>query len=212
LFEDFLCQELLEGKPIQKATLIMEAVEKRKLEVLYKSSMKRANQLTSNEVNVSAQLHYHRFQTEKLFYELTDLDIRRQEKSNLGEIINSLDHFYLAEKLKYYCTSLSRKAFADHKYDFLFIKEILDHIKNHQYADVPIVNIWISIYFLQTGTADEKNIYFNLFKSTFRQIVSSLDLREAAGIFTYGQNHCIWAINQGQDSYFQEISSMKVSD
>lgn len=205
LYEDFLCQELLEEKPIQRATLLMEAVEKRKLEKLYNSSIKRANQLTMDNIDASAQLHYHRFQTEKLIYELTDFDHKRREKSNLANIVNSLDYFYLAEKLKYYCTSSSQKVFIDHDYAFLFIEEIIQHIKKHQYEHIPIVNIWISIFHLQTGTTEERDIYFNQFKSTFKLILNSLDYKEAGRIFTYGQNHCIWAINQGKEEYFQEL-------
>jgi len=205
LYEDFLCQELLDKKPIQKATLLMEAVEKRKLEVLYNSSMKRANQLTIDNIDASAQLHYHRFQTEKYYYQLTDFDLKRTEKSNLANIINSLDYFYLAEKLKYYCTSISQKVFVDHDYDFLFIEEIKQHIRQHQYTEVPIVNIWISIFFLQTGTKEEMDHYFSEFKATFKQVSGLLDISEAASIFTYGHNHCIRSINQGEEGYFKEL-------
>jgi len=183
----------------------MEAVEQRKLEALYNSSMKRANQLTLDNQDSSAQLHYHRFQTEKYYYALTDFDLKRTEKSNLANIINSLDYFYLAEKLKYYCTSISQKVFVDHDYDFLFIEEIKQHIRRHQYPDVPIVNIWISIFFLQTGTKEESDHYFNEFKKTFKQVSRSLALTEAASIFTYGHNHCIRSINQGQEEYFKEL-------
>ena len=205
LYEDFLCQELLDNKPIQRATLLMEAVEQRKLEALYNSSMKRANQLILDNRDASSQLHYHRFQTEKYYYKLTDFDLKRTEKSNLPDIINSLDYFYLAEKLKYYCTSISQKVFIDHGYDFLFIEEIKQHIRQHKYVHVPIVNIWISIFFLQTGTKEETDLYFNQFKTTFKQISGQLDLNEAASIFTYGHNHCIKSINQGQESYFTEL-------
>lgn len=205
LYEDFLCQELLEKKPIQKATLLMEAVEQRKLDVLYNSSMKRANQLTKDNTDASAQLHYHRFQTEKYYYQLTDFDLKRNVKSNLADIINSLDYFYLAEKLKYYCTSISQKVFIDHGYEFLFIEEIKEHISQHQYSEVPIVNIWISVFFLQTGTKEETDHYFSVFKSTFNHISGSLDIAEAASIFTYGHNFCIRQMNNGREEYFSEL-------
>ncbi len=205
LYEDFLCQELLEQKPLHRATLLMEAVEKRKLVSLYNSSMRRAGLLTHDNTDASAQLYYHRFQVEKYYYELTDFDLKRTEKSNLANIVNSLDYFYLAEKLKYYCTSISQKVFIEHNYEFLFIEEIKQHIKEHQYADVPIVNIWVCILFLQTGNKEEMEFYFKEFKNTFKRLSGTIDIRESARIFTYGHNHCIRSINQGKETYFNEL-------
>lgn len=208
LFEDFLCQELLERKPIQRATLLMEAIEHRQLDTLYNSSMKRASQLTQDNTDVSAQLHYHRFQAEKSYYQLTDFDFKRTEKSNLGNIVNSLDYFYLAEKLKYYCTGISQKAFIQHEYDYLFIDEIKEHIRLNRYPDIPIVNIWISIFFLQTSEDSKGEGVFQEFKKTFNEIISLIPQKEAAQIFTYGQNYCIKRINSGSPEYFQQLFNL----
>ncbi|MBT8218602.1 MAG: hypothetical protein KJP00_02175 [Bacteroidia bacterium] len=205
LLEDFFCQELMQRQPIYRATMLLESIEERNLGPLVNSVIKRARQLTSKDHEASARMHYHRYEVEKSFYELTDYDIKRIEKSNLPRIISNLDYFYLAEKLKYYCTSISRSAFVEHDFNFLFIKEIEQHIENNQYEEIPIVNIWINIFFLQKKTGKDVKKYFQQFKTTFKSIIADIPQKEAAQIFTYGQNFCIKQINSGQSEYFQEL-------
>ena len=75
--------------------------------------------------------------------------------ANVESIINNLDYFYLAEKLHWYSSVLSRKQLVSHEYQLLFIDEIIEHIKKHKYENIPAITIYFNALLTQTESNDE---------------------------------------------------------
>ncbi|MEM1322695.1 MAG: hypothetical protein AAGG75_20690, partial [Bacteroidota bacterium] len=203
LVEGFLAHQVYDENPIHMATYLIEAVGRKKMERLYNSTMKTARRLSKQQFFKPANYYFYQYQIERNFYEAAQLELDRSSKTNIEDIMNNLDYFFLAEKLKYYCSILSRQNVVSFKYELLFLEEILSHINKHNYENVPPIAIYYQIYLTQT---DDNNTdhYFKL-KDLLEKHSREFPINEAERIYTYAINYCISKINKGKQLFLKEF-------
>ena len=206
LVEDFLALEEYKSNPIHQADFLLQAIQQRKIDVLYSKSIKGARRLTKRQPDRSSNYYFYKYQIEKRFYEISQADIRRTERSNIDALIQNLDYFYLAEKLRYYCTLLSRRKIQKHEYNILFIQEILEHIEKEDYSDRPQIIAYFHVFKLYESTENTDN-YYALKKiiQDHKYIFSSDALRD---IYLLAVNFCIAKNNQGNTDFLIELFEM----
>jgi hypothetical protein len=209
LIESYLAQQEYEKNPLHQATYLVEAVGERKFKQLYKSSMRTARRLSNQQTFTPSNFYYYQYQIEKDYYELQDSELKRQTKTNYEAIITNLDSFYLAEKLKWYTSIISRQKIVKYEYDLLFIDEIIQHLKKYDYQDVPPVAIYYQIY-LTLAEFDNEEHFFKL-KELLGEFILLFPIKEAYEIYTHAINYCSTKINRGKDRFLIEFLQMNES-
>jgi len=203
LVEGFLAQQIYEDNPLHQATYLIDGVGKKKVNHLYNSTMKTARRLSNQQIHRPADYYFYQYKIEKSYYEIAQFGLKRANKSNEEEIANNLDRFYLAEKLRYYCSVLSQQYFISHEYKLLFIDQIIEHIKEYNYDDVPPVAIYFQI-FLTLKEAENEQHYFKL-KELLDKYGDQFPSKEAENIYGSALNYCIRKINQGNQLFLKEL-------
>lgn len=151
LGEAFLAQQIYDENPLHQANNLLQAVHQRQIPKLFNSSQSKAALLTLRQSNRNASYYYYMYEIEKNLYKLNDPEVNRVIKSsiskiNLESIVNNLDYFYIAEKLKYYCSLLSWNRIVALDTQILFIEEIIEIAKKKEFAEIPPVSIYLKIY------------------------------------------------------------------
>lgn len=206
LIEEFLAIEKYKSNPVNKSDFLLQAVQEKKLDVLYSKAIKSARRVAKRQPDRSSNYYFYQYKIEKRFYEISQADIRRTERSNIDAVIQNLDYFYLAEKLRYYCTLLSRRKIQKHEYKILFIQEILEHIEKEDYSDRPQIMVYYHVYKLYDNP-DNTSDYYSL-KQLIKEheyIFSPDDLRD---IYLLAINFCIAKNNQGNTGFLVELFEM----
>ncbi len=205
LVEGFLAQQVYEENPLHQATYLMEAIEINKMEKLYNSSMKSARRLSNQQFQKPANYYYHQYQIERIYYELAQHELKRAKKTNVEEIANNLDRFYIAEKLRLYCLVLNQKLVASHEYELLFMDEIISHVNknNYNFDSIPAISIYYQVFLTITETANQ-NHYFKL-KSLLENHSLEIPKHEVLPIYHSAINYCIQNANKGQQQFLQEL-------
>ncbi|MDX1477740.1 MAG: hypothetical protein R3301_08515 [Saprospiraceae bacterium] len=201
--ERFLAQEAFEENTLHRADYLLQAINQKKLEPLYNSSIRTAQRLSDQYYFRPASYYYHQYAYEREIYSLSDLQIERSKVSNVEQIAQHLDTFYLAEKLRYYCDVISRSQIIAHEYDLLFMQEIIDHVRNGDYDDVVPINLYYQIY-LTHDEPDQLEHYEKL-KKLINAYVQQLPQLEAREVIDAALNYCIQKINRGHTSFIREI-------
>lgn len=202
LVEGYLAQKVYEENPIREANHLIEAVSRRKMLRLYNTVMSSARRLSDRQHFKSAQFYYYQYQIEKNYYEILIHGQKRLDKTNVEYIVENLDRFYLAEKLRYYCSVLTTKYIHRHEYKLLFLEEIVGHVEQYGYKDVPAISIFYQIYL--TLVHSEVPEHFETLKGLVNEHVHLFPKEEALEIYTYALNYCIRNINQQKNQYLQE--------
>jgi len=206
LVEQFLAQQVYEKNPIRKAVHLMEAVGDKKLDKLYNSTLRTARRLSDQQEFRPANFYFYQYEIERQYYDLVELDQKRAEKGNEGEIAINLDCFYLAEKLRIYCYSLTRKKYASHEYDILFIDEIVENIKKYNYDEFPPIAIYYQIYLTISNSENEEN-YYKLIE-LLNKHSQLFPPDEALSMYRFATNYCVGKINLGQSDFVREYFNL----
>ncbi len=208
LAEDFFVLEMLDNNPLHKATYLMEAVGKKKMQRLFNSSMRAARRYSDQQHHQSADYYYFQYNIEKNYYNLTDSDSKRTEKTNIEDIILNLDYFYLAEKLRLLCSVISRQSIVSHEYKLLFKDEIIGYISQYDFEEIPAIAIYYQVYLTQTDGENESH-YFKL-KRYLKDYSLLFPQAEANEMYSYAMNYCIRSFNKGKKQFLQELFDIYV--
>ncbi|MEZ4962041.1 MAG: hypothetical protein R2830_19600 [Saprospiraceae bacterium] len=208
LIETFLAQQVYEENPIHQATYLIEAVAKDKIEKLYNSTIKTAKRLSEQQIYRSANYYLSQYQIEKNHYDLITLNYDRSSKRNVEDILNNLDRFFLAEKLRYFCSVLSQISMVSHEYKLLFIDEITRHLENYSYEEIPPVAVYYQIYLTHIDVGDSDH-YFKLM-NLLEKYGDLFPKSEAEFIYTTALNYCVKKLNQGSQEFLEEYFNVFV--
>ena len=202
LVEGYLAQEIYEETPLQHINYLFEAVGRKKIDKLYGNAERSARLISEQQLFRTAEYYYYQYLIEKNYYETLDVDMKRGEKSNVEKIINYLDEFFLAEKIKWYVSLLSRKTLVAHEYNLLFINEIIEHIKLHNYSHNPAVSVYFQVL-LTKIESDNENHYYKLIE-LLDKFGSQFSMGELYELYSGGLNYCVQKLNQGNTKFVEE--------
>lgn len=204
LVEGFLAQQVYEKNSLLQAAGLVEAVGHKNMEKLYASTMRTARRLSDKHPYRTAMYYYHQYEIERNFYTLTRLDIKRSEVTNEDKIIQNLDYFYLGEKLRLFCSILSRSSMVKSKESDLFFDEVIKYVKKLQVDDIPAVSIYYQVYLTQTDA--ENTSHYNKLKLLLRENYHLFPNNQAYEMYTFAMNYCIRRLNKtGKKLYVEEL-------
>ncbi len=202
LVEGFLAQQVYDDRPIQKANLLLEAIHAKKIEKLYNSAIRQTQAISEIQTERPASYYYHQFEIQKKLYDINEAELKRFEKTNVEDIVNNLDYFYLAEKLKWYSAILVQQTLVSHEYKLLFIDEIINHLSKHPYDNVPLIRVHYLIFL--THAESENEVHYHELKDVLSKYWKTMKLEEAKEAYTHLLSYCSKKSNQGNSFFLRE--------
>ncbi len=203
IIEEYYSQEAFEVNPIHKAKYLLETIYSKNLDQLQSGALKTAKRLSEDQALKPASFYYYRYEIEQNIFNLTRSQLERNSKSNIEDIAENLDRFYLAEKLRYYCTILNHQHLAAIDYKMLFIEEIIQHVRSNDYKDVPPIILYYQILLTYTEP-ENKQHYFEL-KKLIEQHIHLFPESEKKEIIDAVLNYGIKRMNAGEAEYIREV-------
>lgn len=203
LLNQFLSFDFYQNDPITQDLFLLESINNRKLNGLANNSMKNARTHLAEKPIQNAQTFLQRYQLERNYYEVLNIEDNRKIRSNLDDINANLDIFYFSEKLRIFCTALALQTVSAHNYDITYKEEILEIIEKKGFDKVPSVMVYAKLLRLFTHPSDEEN-YFSL-----RQTVSENSLlfpkNELTEIYSIIINYATIQINTGKSKFMSDL-------
>ena len=202
LVQEFFAQEVYESNPIHQANYLIEAIHSRNLNVLQASALKSAKRIAESQTIKPASYYYYQYELERNIYALIGYEVQRTERSNIESISKNLDHFYIAEKMRNYCTALSRLRLESHDYELPFIDQIIKHVKENDYGDVPPILIYYQI--VLTYLESQNREHYDKLKTYIQSYIHLFPETEAKEIIDSALNYCINRMNSGAEEFVRE--------
>ncbi len=135
------------------------------------------------------------------FAELGEL---RQTDDQLQQMVDWLDSFYIAKKLKWICEMMNRSRIVNTNYQLHLLDEIkLILKKEYPHLQKVIINAYYLVYETLRQADDVENFY--RLKSLLDENVEKLPRAEAISLYRYAQNYCIGKINKGDVLFMEEL-------
>lgn len=197
---DFLAWSEIRKKPIELKVAQMKAIRRLGLTKHFDKTLRDATHILKHEKQTLNQ-NFYSYSVEQEREHFAEQHGARRSSTRLQEVSETLDLFYIQNKLKLACTAISyEKVFKD-KYEIRLTDEVLELIEKTDLKDT-LVNLYR--YGLLTMTDPENEHHFKELKALLKQDLN-LELREERDIHVLAQNYCIRSVNQGKPGYFREL-------
>lgn len=208
LLEQFLAQKEFDASLSLKTQLKLEGVRKRGMEPLYNSIIGETERLQNVEINQSSEFYLQKYQIEKNIFSLKSENEKKNEKFeinstlNIKDIAENLDFFYIAEKLRLYCTLLSWKKMYKVDSDLQNTEDIIKLATISPYKEIHPISLYYKIYLSYINENDVSNYYS--IRESMKKSLHFFPLEEQREIYATILGYCINKINKNQTEFFRE--------
>lgn len=132
----------------------------------------------------------------------------RKSNESLQRKSDSLDTFYLSEKLKNLCDMVNRKNIISATYTISLMDELLTYINKNlnSIRDIPSIYIYYKIL-LGLIESDVPQHFYEL-KTALEKYGKMFSKEESRQMYDYAENYCIKKVNSGDPAYLPELFSI----
>ena len=208
LLEDFIAEEEYRTMRSLRACHKLAGAGRRNLNKLYNGILGDIARLDRQELNQSSEFYLNKYQIEKNIFSLKSENEKKNEKFiinteiKIKNISTNLDVFYVAEKLRLYCTLLTWKKM--YKLDIVMDNmELVLHLsKIEPYNNIPSIMMYNT---MQSTYADENNAsnYFKL-KELIQKYIHLFPEDEQKEIYATAISYCVNKVNKGDFTFQKE--------
>ncbi|MBK7804869.1 MAG: hypothetical protein IPJ51_00895 [Saprospiraceae bacterium] len=208
LLEDFIAQKEFDSMVSLRSNLKIAGANKRNLEKLYNGLLGEIDRLNKQEMNQSAEFYLTKYQIEKNIFSLKTENEKKNEKFeirselNINKISDNLDYFYIAEKLRHYCTLLSWKKMYQLDIEMKNMDFVLQLATNEPYSSIPPVSLYYKMY-LTYVEGDNVQNYFEL-RNLIKKYIHLFPADEQRDIYSTAISYCINKGNKNVSIFHKE--------
>ena len=208
LFEDFIAQENYNADKFQKSIYQLKFLQINPFETIENQLIKASKVIGDRYQEMSADYHLNMYLVERSYFELTsDFEKKRKKKSkfekfNFEQILNHLDTFYLAEKLRFLYTQLFWEDYNPAEKTDLLNDEILELVDKGKFRKDPLL---LSFYYaIRTITNPDKEEYYFHLKKLVGKYFYQLNSYNKVFLFDVMFTYCVRQKNRNNAKYEQE--------
>ena len=201
--EEFLVWLEFREEPYERDRLLLRSYQKRGLDKYFVATQKLIHKRLEEHPYRNADYLGMAFLAEKLAFQYRTTKKSHLVKTNLQQVVDSLDVWFLANKLKFSCEILNNRGVLKVDYELFLLDEILIHLKDRDLTRYPAIAIYAQI--LLTLTEPKEPSHYNRLLIVLERYRHLFPAQEVFDMYVYAKNYCIVRINKGQLSYTREL-------
>ena len=205
LLEDFLVHEALEQAPQWKQNFLLSIYRERNASKGFQATARKQQVMLEKEPYRNIAYYYSEYclqEEEYLFLEQQ----KRLENKNLQEVLDSLDTYYLANKLKYCVVALTHQQVFSTHYQLHHIEDILRQVEEGGWLKIPTIAVY---YYSYQALADSNNIEAcQQLKTTFLKHWDLFESSELKEFYLITINFFIKQLNYGYRAFAEEVFAL----
>ncbi len=202
IVESYLAYLNWQENPVMEELNLVRSLRKRDLGKSFKQKVKSFKKIQEKEPLRDARFHYFRYQLELEHYKFIS-EQRRDIRSNLQEISNGLNVFFIAEKLKQTCEIISHNIVEKKEYELELLDEVLNYIeKKKKYLEIPAIGLYYYGYKILTDISAPD---FFKFKDLLFENQNAFPKEEIKDLHIIAINFCIKQLNTGFTKFNKDL-------
>lgn len=204
--ESFLSLRYFEEDKPQQQLSLLQALRKLQLPAFFERVFRQAKKVAKKEQRAEASHLLWEYQLELEYYDYI-ASPKRGERTNLQEVTDKLDHFFMAEKLRHACLAHSRWLANQEEYSIRYLDAILADLEERpELFKVPAIVMYASCYqAIAEGGEEEDFRRLRRVLEHFRDNFPSAEIRD---VYLLAINFCIRAMNQGRPEFIAETQAL----
>lgn len=183
---------------------LINAYKDRGLDKYYKQEAAKRERSLNEKSTVRDNEYYKSVhELNELSYQYTSDNDGRNIDTELQNLADNLDAFYLSKKLKYSCEIINRMNILNEEYDIELLNHLIEYIDANEVADIPSVVVYHNVLKTLRHPEQEKN--YDELKKLVTEHLLKFKKEEQNDLYGYLQNYCIKQINTGNNDYLIQL-------
>ncbi len=202
LIEAFLAFEKYQNNPLETENNTMLAYYEMGLDKYFTQAERLAQEIIEKHPlrNDEFYLNLYRFKFLSNSFQIKQL--HRKSTIEYAEADESLNTFYIINKLKMYCEMLNSQSVINVQYKLSQIDEIIKLVEEKSYLNIPAIHIY---YLIAKTFLNTDKPYFYELKTVLQKNIRLFSLSEGKVFYSYLFNYCIRKINKGDLIFLTEL-------
>lgn len=205
LLERFIIELKVESKPAIQQQWLLEFFHERQIDKCFVAKLKEAQKSAQQHPFKDTDYYYHQYQLERKAYIFQVTGKGRVLHSNLPQVIENLDYYYLSDKLRYCCSILNHQNIVASEVASRLLEEIITYSQQYDFEDIPAIALWYQLLLL---LKEEDEQHYHQLKVLLEKQGTFLPNNELRQIYTAAINYCNKRLISGQDQYLREIFTL----
>lgn len=201
--DEFLIFSEIQQDEIYSKTILTRVFRKRKIHKAFERTISSVRRLQEKSTFQNSHYLKNEYLINQEQYQYTVVNKSRTKPMNLQEVSDSLDITYFADKLRQSCHMLAHQTVYKMDYDVSIIDDILNHVENKGFIDIPAIAIYY--YGYKAITNKENESYFYSLKEQIYNHGSFFSDFELQEIYLMAINYCINKSNSGNKIFTEEL-------
>jgi len=160
------------------------------------------NILQQEEILFSSQQLLFDYSFELTQYEFLTQNPSKSKTNNISKTSESLDSYYVLQKLKLLCHAINEANFTNYKDRPAFYEIIVKMAESAELNKNPLIDMYLHIYYLLTKS-DSDEVFISIKKKL--KVLAFIEESELRIIFQYLINYCIVELNKGKNNFESEL-------
>lgn len=205
LYYRFLSMKFVEEQDFLEPLYTLEAAYENNQFDLLKNRGKQVEKNLKNNDYQNNEFFYTQYRLNYLLGYYAAQYEDRTKSALFQKMLNSLDRFYIIEKLRNSCHLTANMIMLNTNYDFHFLDELLAYIQGNIQDFEDDLSI-IMYYTILMSLREENNPeYYKKLIDILTNNVSGLSSEEQGDLYSFANNYCIRQINNGDSNYQREL-------
>lgn len=202
LGERFLILETLQEKEGLQKRLLAEAFRARKQPVEFSATIQNGKKNLTKRPIRDSKFWLQTFTLENEYYDFI-ASHDRKKKSNLQAITDTLDTFFISQKLKTACFTHARATINQEDNVVHFLPEILAYVAEEETVrKTPAVEVYYLCY--QAITDQQNEHWFTELRQSIERNQACFARAEQRDLLLFATNYCIRRLNEGKAIFIRE--------
>lgn len=205
LYHKFLAYSYFEERTFQEEVMTLEAAYEGNQFDLLKNRGKQLEKQLSRHAYQDSDYYLADYRLHNLvgYYGAQYED--RSKSSVFQRMLDSLDRYFIIEKLRNSCHLTANMIIQNTHFDFRFLDELLLHIEENWsiYESDKAVILYYTI--LMNVRNEYEPDHYHRMKRMLEEDLEALGPVQRRDLYAFANNHCIRQINLGQDAYRWEL-------
>jgi len=203
LMEKYLVQKEINYDEYTRSLLLTKAFRRLKLGKYQASGVSDCHNLLEQSARRDSRYYLKKYTIDEDQFRNSNYLPDFDKKEVLQKIMDSLDAFYLTEKLKCICEVINTKNILQVDYNTELFEEIITYLGNRSLDDIPALKIYYTALQILVDIDNEDDFKSLLILlNSHKEIFNPFELYD---LYTYARNYCIRKINNRHDEYVNEL-------
>ncbi|MGB0932184.1 MAG: hypothetical protein ACPGVB_15480, partial [Chitinophagales bacterium] len=202
LLEAFLVQIDRETADINYNEQLLIAFDKRYIDKHFAQKYQEIKKQEAKNKTRAANHYYVIHRIEDVAFNHSIRRNNRLVNTNMDEVVNNLDYFYIALKLRYYCGVLNSQSVLTGEHNIQMFEQILGYVSSNSFEDIPAIHLY---YHLLLLLKEENDKYYEELKELLDKYRDALPSVEVRQIYIAIFNYLNKKLKSGQDKYLKDI-------